>query len=184
MTAKDAVKAIQTALGFTGPDVDGILGPHTRLAFDALAVTPPDAAWPPVAPPPAPSGEIHTGLASSFADPADVAAFKAAKARGLSDQEAFALGDNAIGCFGDSTAEGSGPSFALPPEDWKPFGAAAHLKRAKIVGNGQACIAELKDTMPAKANIKNGCIIDLNPDTLAQLGWKPGDKYHVSWQWL
>ena len=41
------------------------------------------------------------GFASSFADLADVRAFKRAKAKGMTDQEAFRYGDNGIGCFGD-----------------------------------------------------------------------------------
>lgn len=180
-TALSARKAVQMMLEVAQ---DGVWGPKTDAAYAALKVAPPDSPWPPVAAAPAPSGEIHTGIASSFADPADVEAFRKCKAQGRTDQDCFSVGDNAVGCFGDSTAEGSGPSFALPPEDWKPFGAAARFKRARITGNGQTCIAELKDTMPHKAAITNNCIIDLNPDTLAQLGWKPGDKYHVSWQWL
>lgn len=36
--------------------------------------------------------------ASDFASLKDLAAFKAAKARGLSDVKAFAVGDNGIGC--------------------------------------------------------------------------------------
>ena len=37
------------------------------------------------------------GFASSFADLADVRAFKRAKAKGMTDQEAFRYGDNGIG---------------------------------------------------------------------------------------
>jgi hypothetical protein len=122
-------------------------------------------------------------LASSFADPADVAAFKRCKAEHRSDRECFKYGDNAIGCWGDSTAEGTGPSVALPPEIWKPFGLSAR-KKPLIVRYGAIEVqCELKDTMPAIANIRNGARIDLNPDCCAALGLTPPIMTQVEWKW-
>jgi len=43
---------------------------------------------------------IHKVIASSFADPADVRAFKRCKAQGKTDQECFRVGDNGVGCWG------------------------------------------------------------------------------------
>ena len=62
-------------------------------------------------------------IASSFADLADVEAFKKAKAKGLTDQEAFKVGDNGVGAWGDFTAQEDTPMCALPPEDWLENGA-------------------------------------------------------------
>ena len=57
--------------------------------------------------------------ASSFADPADVVAFKKAIAAGKSEKEAFKVGDNGIGKWGDFTATEDVPMCALPQEDWQ-----------------------------------------------------------------
>lgn len=138
-----------------------------------------------VAPPKKPSEPIwHDVRASSFADPADVAAFRRAKAAGKSDQEAFKVGDNAIGCWGDPT-DADRPMCALPRDDWKHLGGIAQgagvlvqsLKSLRTVR------VELRDTMPAKKNIKNGCGIDLNPAACKALGFKPPCLEPVSWAW-
>lgn len=129
------------------------------------------------------SNEIRTGLASSFADPADVIAFRKCKAQGHSDQHCFALGDNGIGKWGDDCSSGSGPACALPPEDWQQFGGAAHNKKVIVTGNGRTVTCFLRDTMPHRANIHNGAVIDLSPDTVEALGWKPPLMAHVTWQW-
>ena len=122
--------------------------------------------------------------ASSFADPADLIAFKRAKSRGLSDMEAFKFGDNCVGKWGDPTGEGTGPSCALPPEDWRPLGDKAHLAQVRVFSNGRSVVCLLKDTMPARANIKNGCGIDLNPDACADLGLHPPVLCAASWEWV
>ena len=64
------------------------------------------------------------GFASSFADLADVRAFKRAKAKGMTDQEAFRYGDNGIGCFGDDVTTLKIPYVAVPPDDMVSVGAA------------------------------------------------------------
>lgn len=126
----------------------------------------------------------HIVMASSFADPADVAAFRRCKAKGMSDIEAFRFGDNAIGRWGDSTAEGSGPSCALPPEDWKPLGDKAHLAKVRVFSNGKEVVCLLKDTMPARAHITNKCGIDLNPDACEALGLHPPVLTAATWEWV
>ena len=125
---------------------------------------------------------VHLVLASTFADPADVEAYKRALAEGKTEEEALAIGDNAIGCWDNPTGVGSGPQCALPPEDWehlaKPHGTAVLVR----IG-GKSALAKLGDTMPHKANIKNGAGIDMNPDLCAKLGVSPGGMYRASWQY-
>lgn len=62
---------------------------------------------------------MPTVKASTFADPADVAAFKKAKAAGKTDAQAFKVGDNGIGKWGDFTATETAAMCALPREDWE-----------------------------------------------------------------
>ena len=121
-------------------------------------------------------------IASSFADPADIVGFKRAKARGLTDVQAFAYGDNGIGCWGDDTTAAK-PMVALPPEDWKGFGPEARGKVVKIEYLNRWIFAELRDTMPARRNIKNGCGIDLNPEACKILGLNPPIRVKVKWSW-
>jgi hypothetical protein len=126
------------------------------------------------------------GKASSFADPADVAAFWRCKKRGGSDQQCFKVGDNGVGCWGDDCSAGSGPSCALPPEDMiEKWGSvkAARRKPVSVTANGRTITVLLKDRMPHRANIKNGAVIDLNPDAVAALGLKPPIMVSASWSW-
>ena len=97
--------------------------------------------------------------------------------------EAFKFGDNCVGKWGDLTGEGSGPSCALPPEDWRPLGDAAHLAKVRVFANGRAVVCLLKDTMPKRANIKNGAGIDLNPDACKALGLHPPVMTAATWEW-
>lgn len=199
-TALEAAKAVQQILGVEL--IDGIIGPQSHAAFTALgqaAWVYPESPWPPapvvvapvvvaspaIAASPAPTGVVHSVMASSFADPADIRAFNECKAAGKSDEDCFALGDNGIGKWGDSTAPGSGPSCALPPEDWEQFGAAARGKSVEVqcATTGKTVIAKLKDTMPRLSNITNGAGIDLNYDTVTALGLKVPLMQRVTWQW-
>jgi hypothetical protein len=157
---------IQQIQAILGVKTDGIWGPKSQAAFDALV-----------------RGEtIHQVKASSFADPADIRAFKRCKAQGKSDQECFRIGDNGIGKWGDDTTEGSGPSVALPPDDWEKI---TNPRKAKVIvkANGREVLCELKDTMPRKKNIKNGAGIDLNPDACEALGLTPPIMVNATWQW-
>lgn len=129
----------------------------------------------------------HVGKASSFADPADIIAFRKCKERGGSDQDCFKVGDNGIGKWDDSTLEGSGPSCAIPPDDmnarWGSIDAAKH-KPVEVVANGKTVVAITKDTMPWKKNITNGAIIDLNPDACRELGLEPPIMVNCEWRWV
>jgi hypothetical protein len=129
----------------------------------------------------------HHVKASSFADPADVAAFRRCKAKGNSDKQCFRVGDNGIGYWEDDTSEGSGPSCALPPEDIiDQWGSMSHgwRKPVHVAANGREVICLLKDTMPHRANIKNGAGIDLNPDAVKALGLKPPIMVAAVWSWV
>jgi hypothetical protein len=128
----------------------------------------------------------HAVKASSFADPRDIEAFKKAKAKGMSDEQAFKYGDNGIGCWGNDTTEGSGPSCALPPDDMVDrYGTINGAKHKGVVINtdDKQVVAVLKDRMPWKKNIKTAARIDLNPDTCAALNLKPPVFASVVWHW-
>jgi hypothetical protein len=59
-------------------------------------------------------------VASSFADPKDIAAYNKAIAEGKTPAEARKVGDDGIGKWGDDTARTDVSICALPPEDWVP----------------------------------------------------------------
>lgn len=135
----------------------------------------------------------HQVKASSFADPADVAAFKKCKRDGgywrkgvwnpgSSDEHCFACGDNGIGKWGDDTTAPI-PMCALPPDDWKPLGQKARGAKVRVTASGKTIICELRDTMPWKKNIKNGAGIDLNPAAVKALGLKPPIMVPATWEW-
>lgn len=174
MTALGIREQIQALLSVP---VDGILGPKSRTAYERLVIAPAASEWPPVA-----SGDVHAVLASSFADPADVAAFRHCKAQGRSDEECFKVGDNGIGKWGDDTT-GATPMCALPPEDWQPFGEAARGKLVIVEGDGKSVSCELRDTMPHRAAIKNGAGIDLNEAAWKALGHSPPQLRPATWRW-
>jgi hypothetical protein len=129
-----------------------------------------------------PVSEWHVGLASSFADPADIRAFRRCKAQGKTDQQCFKVGDNGIGKWGDDTTVAI-PMCALPPEDWEPLGNRARGARVKVHANGRWVLCRLHDTMPRKKNIKNGAIIDLNPAAAESLGLTPPFLVPARWYW-
>lgn len=152
-------------------DADGIWGPKSQAALDALIA----------------NRIEHHVIASSFADPLDITAFRRCKEQGRTDKECFRLGDNGIGWWDDDTSEGSGPSCALPPEDmegrWGSVNAAAH-KNVLVQINGALVTCVLKDRMPHRANITNGAGIDLNPDALAAVGLQPPIMLPAVWSWV
>lgn len=165
MLPVEKIKAIQRILEVTA---DGDFGPKSRAALEALISE-------------VSSKGVVKGLASSFADPADVASFRKCKTTGKSDLECFKVGDNGVGKWGKDTT-GSTPMCALPPEDWqhliKPQGT-----KVKVTVGPLSVICELQDTMPKKANIKNGAVIDLNPAAAKALGLKPPFMVPCTWQW-
>lgn len=126
--------------------------------------------------------------ASSFADAQDVTAYKNAIAQGKTEAEARKIGDNGIGKWGDSTARDDVPMCALPPEDWVlkwGAGITARGKKVAVTFKGKTVIGELRDTMPHKANIKNGAGIDLNPGFAKAFGVRPPFMLSgVKWEWV
>lgn len=179
----EKIKQIQTILGVTA---DGIWGKKSQAALDAVDVfeSKPSASSVGNLSDPA---ELHQGKASSFADPADVRAFQKCKDRGGSDQDCFKVGDNGIGCWGDSVVEGTGASCAIPPDDmiarWGVVGAAKH-KSVEVIANSKTIVCIVKDRMPWKKNITNGAIIDLNPDACRELGLEPPVMVNATWKWI
>jgi hypothetical protein len=127
-------------------------------------------------------------IASSFADPADLAAYKKAIAQGKTEKEALAVGDNCIGFWGDNTARVDAPMCALPREDWMVkwgAGSNARGKKVAVSFNGRTIIGELRDTMPSKANIRNGAGIDLNPGFAKAFGLTPPFLLPgFKWDWV
>lgn len=176
-TALETRKALQTMLGVTP---DGEFGPHSLAALHSLINTPGEALWPI----PAQDDGWHEVMASSFADPADVTAFRHCKALGGSDQECFKVGDNGIGKWGDDCTAGSGPKCALPPEDWLArWGVNARHAKVIVEIGDKSVICEMDDTMPHRANITNGAGVDLNPDAVAALGQHVPLMTKARWRW-
>lgn len=170
MTKPEKIKAIQKVLGVK---TDGKWGPISQGAFDLLIHGPVE------------EGFANRTVASSFADAADVAAFKKCKREGHTDNYCFNYGDNGVGKWLDDTSEGSGASVALPPETMEEtWGSVddAHNKSVKINWNGKVITAKVKDTMPHRKNITNGAGIDLNPDALLALGLVPPVLVRVTWE--
>ncbi len=131
------------------------------------------------------TGTVHHVKASSFADPADVAAFKKCKAQGKTDTQCFKVGDNGIGFAGDDCT-GPTPMCALPQEDWKErWGtkANARLKPVVVTANGRTVVCLLGDTMPKRANITNGAGIDLSPAAVKAIGKSPPLMISATWIW-
>lgn len=124
-----------------------------------------------------------TVIASTFADPADIEAFNKAKARGLSDREAFKFGDNGIGVWGDDTTKPF-PMCALPREEWEHLGRKARGRKIAVSTANRTIICELRDTMPAQRHITNGAGIDLNFQAAKMLGKMPPARFKVEWCWI
>jgi len=126
--------------------------------------------------------------ATSFADLGDLAAFKACKAKGKTDQQCFKVGDNGIGFTGLKCSTEATNYCALPKDDWiAKWGSKSKAagKGVKVTIKGQSVIGKLGDTMPAKADIKNGAGIDLNPGFAKSFGLKPPFKIkNVEWEWV
>lgn len=130
---------------------------------------------------------VHLCNASCFATLTDLKAFREAKGKGWNDKQAFAVGDNGIGCYGDNTAQLYAPMCAVPPEDmaleWGGQISAKH-KQVRVTYKDKSVVCVVADVMPHKANIKNGCGIDLNPAAQVALGFAADAEIliPVSWQ--
>lgn len=125
--------------------------------------------------------------ASSFADPADVAAYQRCIARGYSQQFCFTQGDNGIGFTGINCATDKVAIVALPREEWiKKWGTKRNASRRLVTVKyrGKTIQAILGDTMPSYRNIKNGAGIDLNPGAAKLFGLTPPFLVNgVEWEW-
>lgn len=161
----DKIKAIQTILEV---EADGDWGKISQAALDKVTTKV--------------LLNSTKGLASSFADPADIKAFKLCKAKGGSDLKCFSVGDNGQGLWGDDTTANV-PMCALPREDWRHLGAKARGAKVRVRVGTKDVICELRDTMPSKSRIKNGVVIDLNPAASAALGLNPPFLAQCSWAW-
>lgn len=118
--------------------------------------------------------------ASSFADPADVEAFRRCKAQGHSDQHCFSVGDNGIGQFGANTATESRAYVALHEEDmisqWGSVKNAAH-QLVQVEGpSGRVILAAVEDRLGVRKRI------DLNPGSAWLLGLKPPFLVECRWR--
>jgi hypothetical protein len=124
--------------------------------------------------------------ASSFADPADFAAYLKAKKEGKTEQEALKVGDNCVGFWGDRTNSVDLPMCALPREVWAAkWGSSARGKKVAVTYRGKTVIGELRDTMPARRNITNGAGIDLNPGFAKAFGLTPPFLIPgFKWEWV
>lgn len=126
--------------------------------------------------------------ASSFADPADIAAFRRCKRQGKSDKECFKVGDNGIGCWGDDTTANV-PMCALPPEVMVEKFGRLDKARGKIVvvtvrGRSVRCV--VADRMPPMNSPyrKNRAGIDLNEAACKALGLTPPIMVPCEWKWF
>lgn len=182
---ESTIKAIQ---GIIGVEQDGKWGPKSQAALDAVIHPNSPVEW---------TDATHKVKASSFADPADIRAFRHCKEQGKTDDQCFKVGDNGIGCWGDDVSEGHGPACALPPDDmiqkWGSIAAAKHKlvevtvfppMGIKPEGKYGTITCVLRDRMPWKKNIKNGAGIDLNPDAVRALGLEPPIMVSATWRWV
>jgi hypothetical protein len=123
--------------------------------------------------------EWRTAKASSFADPADVVAFKKCKATGKTDKQCFAVGDNGIGQFGANTAQEKTAMCALHADDmkaiWGSVAAAAH-KLVIVSTQKDSVICAVEDRMSSRGRI------DLNPAAAKRLGLKPPFLVDCIWR--
>ena len=162
-------------LGLYSGNIDGQWGFQSRAALAALNGCPmPPQEW--------------NVIASEFAQESDLIAYRKAIARGATQEQAFAVGDNCIGCWGDPTGPGSPPQCALPPEVmiamWGSEAAARHQK-ILVVYNGangaQNLEVTMGDVMPHLWDITNGAGIDLNEVACEALGLPYGAMVPVTW---
>lgn len=124
--------------------------------------------------------------ASSFADPDDVRAFQRCKARGGSDIECFAVGDNGLGCWGQPTT-GDEPIIALPKDDLQArFGRWQRGKnaRVKVTIHGRTVECLVRDCMPWKKNLHNKAGLDLAPGAQRAFALQPPFLVPCEWEWV
>jgi hypothetical protein len=126
------------------------------------------------------------GVASTFADPMDIARFETCKATGKPDSLCFLVGDNGIGFWGDDTTTTDkalcafgrstlAERFGGFDDEWKTK--AKHAPVRVTYKN------KTVDCIVADVGAPEGRI-DLNPGACDKLGIKPGDLVSAFWEWL
>lgn len=105
--------------------------------------------------------------ASTFADPKDIAAYKAAKARGLSEEDALKVGDNGVGSSrlgGIDTTKTVG--VAIPPDVLEAqLGkdpAAWRKARVRVTIGDQTFLVPIVDEGPGSGPVSRGVGTDLS----------------------
>ena len=124
-------------------------------------------------------------IATSFADPSDIAAYQQCIDRRQASQNCLAQGDNGVGLWGDATS-GDNAICALPRGEWLAKWGSDQVARGKqilVTYQGKSVTCELRDTMPTVP--KNGAGIDLNPGAARALGLvAPFKVDDVDWRWI
>lgn len=122
----------------------------------------------------------HNYILTSFADPADIEAYRLARERGATEQEALAVGDNGVGQWGANTAQEDVPMAALHADDliarWGSVDAAAH-KRIRVTRRGATVECLIEDRCGVRGRV------DLNPAALLRLELRPPVWCHADWDW-
>jgi hypothetical protein len=156
------LRKIQTILGV---EADGFWGPNSQAALNKELG----------------NSEGFAATASSFADPADVVAFKKCKAQGKTDQQCFKVGDNGVGQFGKITAQEDTPMVAVHADDmkarWGSVMAAAH-RPVTVTVKGITVQATVEDRIGVRGRI------DLNPAAAKELGLTPPFLVPCVWNWV
>jgi hypothetical protein len=156
-----------------GVEADGFWGPVSQKAFNDEPIGGGEKSEG--------GGTSFKATASSFADPADVKAFKTCKATGKTDKACFKVGDNGVGQFGQITAQTHTPMVALHKSDmiarWGSVNAAAH-RVVNVTVKGKTIQATVEDRLGV------GGRIDLNPAAAKQLGLNPPFlEKNCIWNW-
>lgn len=161
---KAKIKGIQKILEV---EQDGVIGPITRAAFEQLGDGSVESDW-------------VTAKISSFADPADVEAFRKCKAEGYSDKYCFKFGDNGRGYYGDDTTTNE-PMCALRKETivarWGTLAKGKHKPVIVQLYDGREVTCKLADLLGSKGRV------DLNPGACKALGLRPPALESGRWRW-
>lgn len=163
-TAGEGNPTLRKIQKILGVETDGLWGPKSQAALNTELG----------------NSEGFSVTASSFADPADVIAFKKCKAQGKTDQQCFKVGDNGIGQFGKITAQDHTPMVAVHADDmkarWGSVIAAAH-RSVTVTVNDKTIEATVEDRIGVKDRI------DLNPAAAKELGLTPPFLVPCIWNW-
>lgn len=160
----DKIEQIQAEIG---APVDGQWTMEDQEAFNAIKS---DGTW-------------RKTKFTSFADPADVVAFKKCKREtGRSDIFCFGRGDNGIGQFGKITAQEHTAMVAIHGDEmermWGSRQGAAHRPvEIKLPGTDLIVEATCEDRISAEGKV------DLNPGAFTRLGLKAGFTVPGLWRW-